>query len=170
MNKTRELKNDSTLWATPSKLVNLLDFNPDKINIKTENHANDIKVHYVRYESGGRYLTNDDLDGYFDFSHNLGHLSLLFDDDDDDDNKQNKYCQVLKDILKTINGGHGKIIKCKEIRLFDNEFPIGDVFKIKSITIVIKSLIEKNNIFYPEITLNLCSYEIEIILIKHIRI
>ena len=130
MNKTRELKNDSTLWATPSKLV---DFNPYEINIKTENHANDIKVHYVRYESGGFYLTIDDLNGYFDFSHNLGNLSLLFDDDD----KQNKYCQVWKEILKTINGGHGKIIKCKEIRLFDNEFPIGDMFKINSITIVI---------------------------------
>ena len=39
-----------------SKLVNLLDFNPDKISIKTENYANDIKVHYVRYESGGFYL------------------------------------------------------------------------------------------------------------------
>ena len=156
MNKTRELKSNSTLWATPSKLVNLLDFNPDNISIKTENHANDIKVHYVRYESGGFYLTIDDLDGYFDFSHNLGHLSLLF----DDDNKQNKYCQVWKEILKTINGGHGEIIKCKEIRLFDNKFPIGDVFKINSITIVIKSLIEKNNIFYLEIALNHCSYEI----------
>ena len=43
--------------GTPSKLVNLLDFNPEKISIKTENHANDIKVHYVRYESGGFYLT-----------------------------------------------------------------------------------------------------------------
>ena len=49
MNKTKELKIDSTLWATPSKLVNLLNFNPDKISIKTENHANDIKVHHVRY-------------------------------------------------------------------------------------------------------------------------
>ena len=101
MNKTKELKIDSTLWATPSKLVSLLDFNPDKISIKTENHVNYIKVHYVRYESGGFYLTIDDLDGYFDFSHDLGHLSLLF----DDDNKQNKYCQVWKEILKTINGG-----------------------------------------------------------------
>ena len=157
MNKTKELKIDSTLWATPSKLVNLLDFNPDKIIIKTENHANDIKVHYVRYESGGFYLTIDDLDEYFDFSHNLVHLILLF---DDDDNKQNKYCHVWKEILKTNNGGHGKIIKCKEIRLFDNDLPIGDVFKINSIIIVIGSLIEKDNIFYPEIALNHCSYEI----------
>ena len=77
MNKTRELKINGTLWATPSKLVNLLDFYPDKISIKTENHANDIKVHYVRYESDGFYLTIDDLDGYFDFSHNLGHLSYV---------------------------------------------------------------------------------------------
>ena len=86
------------------------------------------------------------MDGYFDFSHNLGHLSLLFDDDDDDDNKQNKYCQVWKEILKTINGGHGKIIKCKEIRLFANDLPIRDVF-INSITIVIESLIEKKSLF-----------------------
>ena len=85
------------------------------------------------------------MDGYFDFSHNLGHLSLLFDDDD----KQNKYCQIWKEILTTINGGHGKII--------NDDLPIGDVFKINS---VIKSLIEKDNIFYPEIALNHCSYEI----------
>ena len=62
MNKTRELKIDNTLWATPSKLVNLLDFNSDKINIKTENYANDINVHYVRYENVGFYLTIDGLD------------------------------------------------------------------------------------------------------------
>ena len=79
----------------------------------------------------------------------------------DDDNKQNKYYQVWKEILKTINGGHGKIRSCKEIRLLNNELPIGYVFKINSITIVIELLIEKNNIFYPEIVLNHCSYEIK---------
>ena len=48
MEKLRELKIHSTLWATPSKLVNLLDFKPDKISIKTEsNTKNDIKVHEV---------------------------------------------------------------------------------------------------------------------------
>ena len=31
MNKIRELKIDSTLWATPAKLVNLLDFKPEKL-------------------------------------------------------------------------------------------------------------------------------------------
>ena len=49
MGKAKELKIDSTLWATPSKSVNLLDFKPDKISIKTEsNTKNNIKVHEVR--------------------------------------------------------------------------------------------------------------------------
>ena len=32
-----ELKIDSTLWATPAKKINLLDFKPEKLSIKTEN-------------------------------------------------------------------------------------------------------------------------------------
>ena len=29
MNKVRELKIDNTLWATPAKIINLLDFKPE---------------------------------------------------------------------------------------------------------------------------------------------
>ena len=29
MNKVKELRIDSTLWATPTKLFNLLDFKPE---------------------------------------------------------------------------------------------------------------------------------------------
>ena len=48
----RELKIDSTLWATPAKIINLLDFKPEKLSIKKENNDNiDIKVHQVRYEN-----------------------------------------------------------------------------------------------------------------------
>ena len=61
------------------KIDNLLEFKPDKINIKTEsNTKNHIKVHHVKYEDGGFYLVFDNLKGYFDFSHNVGHLNMLF--------------------------------------------------------------------------------------------
>ena len=157
MDKVKELKIDSTLWATPSKLVNLLEFKPDKISIKTEsNTKNDIKVHKVRYENGGFYLIIDNLEGHFYFSNNVGSFNMLFVDND----QKNKYYQVWKEILKIINGGHGELKSCKEIRLFYDDLPIGQVFKIHSITIVISSLIEKDNKFYPEISLNHCSYEI----------
>ena len=33
----RELKIDSILWATPAKIINLLDFKPEKLSINTNN-------------------------------------------------------------------------------------------------------------------------------------
>ena len=143
MNKVKELRINSTLWATPARLVNLPDFKPEKLSIETESNANnDIKVHNVRYENGGFYLTIDNLRSYFNFSNNLGTLTMLF----DDINQQNKYHQVWKDIFKIINAGHGELKLHDKIILFDNDLPIEHVFKIPSITIVIMSLIEKNNI------------------------
>ena len=68
--RIKELKIDSTLWRTPGKLVNLLDFKPEKLSIKTEN-TNDIKVHQVRYENGGFYLTIDNIKGHFSFNANI---------------------------------------------------------------------------------------------------
>ena len=61
MNEVKKLKIDSTLWAKPAKLVNLLDFKPEKLeSIKTENDESiTIITHQVRYENGGFYLTID---------------------------------------------------------------------------------------------------------------
>ena len=158
MGKVKELKNDNTLWATPSKLVNLFDFKPEKIRIKTEsNTRNDIKVHKIRYGNGGFYLIIDNLEGYFDFSNNVRCLKILFVNND----QQNKYYRVWKEILKIVNGGHGELKSCKKIRLFYDDLLIEHVFRIHSMTIVIKSLIGKGNKFYPEILLNHCSYEIK---------
>ena len=157
MNIIKELRIDSTLWATPSKLVNLFDFKPEKLSIETKSNANnDIKVHHVKYENGGFFLTMDNLRGYFNFSNNLGILNMLFPDND----QQHKYHQVWKEIFKIINGGQGELKLHEKIRLFDNDLPIEHVFKIPSITIVIKLLFEKNNKFYLEISLNHCLYEI----------
>ena len=82
---------------------------------------------------------------------------MLFSDND----QQEKYHQVWKEILKIINGGHGELKIREKIRLFDNDLPIEHVFKISKITIVIRSLIEKNNKFYLELPLNHCFYEIK---------
>ena len=71
MNKIRELKIDSTLWATPARLVNLIDFKPEILSIETKsNTTNNKKVHNVRYENGGFYLTIDNKRGYFNFNKN----------------------------------------------------------------------------------------------------
>ena len=157
MNKVRELKIDSTLWATPVKLVNLLDFKPGKLSIKTENNDNiDIKIHQVRYENGGFYLTIDNIKGYFSFSDNINVLSMIFSNND----QKNKYHQVWKEIFKIVDNENGELKIHEKFGLFDNDMITKKIIKISSMTIVIKSLIEKNNKFYLELALNHCLYEI----------
>ena len=141
MNKVRELKIDSTLWATPAKLVNLLDFKPEKLSIKTENNDNiDVKIHQVRYENDGFYLTIDNIKGYFSFNDNINVLSMIFSNDD----QKTKYHQVWKEIFKIVDNENGELKIHEKIGLFDNDMITEKIIKISSITINIKSLIEKN--------------------------
>ena len=94
MNKVRELKIDNTLWATPTKIMNLLDFKPEKLSIKTENDkTSTIIAHQVRHENGGFYLTIDNIKGYFSFINNNVVLDMIFSNDD----KKSKYHQVWKE-------------------------------------------------------------------------
>ena len=160
MSKKRELKIDSTLWATPSKLINLLDFIPNKLSVQTQSNAkSNINVHYIEYDNGGFYLVIDNLRGYFDFSNNAGYLNMLFVNND----QKMRYNQVWTEILKLINGADEKseLKSDTEIRLFSiDDLPAGYVFKVHSMTVVVRSIVEKDNKFYPQISLNHCSYEV----------
>ena len=72
-----------------------------------------------------------------------------------------KYHQVWKEIVKLVNGGIGEIKDSTQIRLFSIvDLPLGYVSKIHSIAIVVRSVVEKDNKFYPQISLNHCSYEV----------
>ena len=75
------------------------------------------------------------------------------------DDQKNKYHQVWKEIFKKVNDENGELILHEKIRLIDSNFPIEKIFKVHSITIVIKSLIEKDK-FYLELSLNRCLFEL----------
>ena len=161
--RIKELKIDGTLWTDPKRIINLLDLDPKKLSIYTELNSisNDasskdlIEVCEVRYDDGGFYLVIDDIKGYFNVDDNVGSiLNMILTDD-----QKNKYHQVWKDIFKNVNDGNGELKLHEKIRLIDSNFPIEQIFKIHSITIVIKSLIEKDNKFYLELALNRCLFE-----------
>ena len=129
-NNIRELKIDSTLWATPAKIINLLDFKPEKLSIEKENNGNiNIKVHQVRYENGGFYLTIDNIKSYFSFSDNNIVLNMIFSNDD----QKNKYHQVWKEIFKTarctVNNENGELKIHEKIRLFDSDMLTDKIIK-----------------------------------------
>ena len=165
MNEVKELKIDSTLFAKPAKLVNLLDFKPEKLSIKTENNKLIMTIiHQVRYENGGFYLAIDNLKGYFGFIDNSTTnvvLNMIFSNDD----QKNKYHQVWKEIFKIVDNGNGELKLHEKIVLSDSDISTDEIIKISSITIVvsitivIKSLIEKDNKFYLELALNHLSYQ-----------
>ena len=160
MNKVKELKIDSTLWATPAKLVNLLDFKPEKLSIKTENDKlSTIITHQVRYENGGFYLTIHNIKGYFNLLTNSTAnviLNMIFSNDD----QKNKYHQVCKEIFKIVDNGNGELELHEKIVLSDGDIHTDKIIKILSVTIVIKSLLEKDNKFYLELSLNHCLYKL----------
>ena len=163
--RIKELKIGSTLWTDPKRIINLHDFDPKKLGTYTELNSisntpdassNDlIEVYEVRYDDGGFYLVIDDIKGYFNIDDNVGSiLSMILTDD-----QKNRYHQVWKEIFKKVNDGNGELILHEKIRLIDSNFPIEKIFKIHSITIVIKSLIKKDNKFYLELALNRCLFE-----------
>ena len=154
--RIKELKIDSTLWTTPKRIINLLNFDPKKLSIYTELNSISntpdasskdlIEVYDVRYDDGGFYLVIDDIKGYFNVDDNVGSiLNIILTDD--------------PEIFKNVNDGNGELMLHEKIRLIDSNFPIEKIFKIHSITIVIKSLIEKDNKFYLELALNRCLFE-----------
>ena len=154
--RIKELKIDSTLWADPKRIINLLEFDPKKLSIYTDASSKDlIEVYEVRYDNGGFYLVIDDIKGCFNVDDNVGSiLNLILTDD-----QENKNHQVWKEIFKKVDDGNGELIFHEKIRLIDSNFPIEKIFKIHSKTIVIKSLIEKDNKFYLELALNRCLFE-----------
>ena len=154
--RIEELRIFSTLWVTPAKLVNLLDFKPEKLSIKTENDKlSTIITHQVRYENGGFYLTIDNIKGYFSLINNNVVLNMIFSNDD----QKNKYHQVWKEIFKIVDNGNGALKLHEKIVSSNNDIPNDEIIKILSVTFVIMSLLEKDNKFYLELALNHLSYQ-----------
>ena len=146
------------------KIINLLDFKPEKLSIKTENdESSTIVVHQVRYENDGFYLTIDNIKDCFSFSNNIVLLDMIFSNDD----QKSKYHQVWKEIFKFLKflkvrskePGNEELKIHEKVVLFDSDIPTDKIIKIPSITIVIKSLLKKKKI-YLELSLNHLSYEL----------
>ena len=80
---------------------------------------------------------------------------MIFSNDD----HKNKYHQVWKETFKIVDNGNGELkLHEKKNVLSDSYVPTDEIIKISSVTIVIKSLLEKDNKFYLELALNYLPY------------
>ena len=98
----------------------------------------------------------DDLERYFNFNNGIGYLEIMFKDAE----QERLYDRIRDQIIDNADKNGGIIKDIKKIRLNGDELPLGDKFKINNVTIVIKALVKKNDISYPQISLNNCTYEV----------
>ena len=140
----------------PVEIVNVRDVVLIKLSVRAEYDAKyDLTDYVVENDGGGFWLVIDDLKGYFDFNDGVGFLKLLFKSKE----QETLYDQVWKQII-SITGSSGMIKGSAKIRLNSDGLPVGREFKIDTVTVVVKMVVEINNKFYPQISLNYCSYEV----------
>ena len=142
------------MWKDATELVNLRDFISSKLTIKTQYNAKyNLTDYYLEYNGGGFWLVIDDLKGYYDFSNGVNYLNLLFKSEE----QKTQYDRLWEEIV-SISGSSGLIKDSAKIGLNSDDSPLGHEFKINTVTIVVMMVVEKDK-FYPQISLNYCSYD-----------
>ena len=157
MSKTKELSIDSSLWKDAVEVVDLKNLVLDKINIVHIEY--DVKYGFkdyvIEYNGRGFWLTIRELNGYFKIFDGVGYLELLL-----SDQQEAMYNEVWKKVADDAGRGKAFFKDAKKFILYSDDLPIDREFVINKITIVIKSVIEWKSVFYPQISLNYCSYEV----------
>ena len=92
---------------------------------------------------------------YFSFNNGTGYLELLFESNE----QETMYDKVWKRIVHAI-GRSGVVKDNKKVRLHSNDLPVNREFLINKLIIVVKSVVEWSGAFYPQISLNYCSYDV----------
>ena len=157
MSKTKELSIDSMLWVDALKIVDLKDVVLSKLNVNSGEYDDryDLTDYVIEYNGGGFWLAISDLKGYFSFNNDTGYLELLFESNE----QETMYDKVWKRIVHAI-GRSGSVKDNKKVRLHSNDLPINREFLINKLIIVVKSVVEWSGAFYPQISLNYCSYDV----------
>ena len=157
MSKTKELSIDSSLWKDAIEVVELKNLMLDKINIV--NIEYDVKYGFkdyvIEYNGGGFWLTINELKGYFKIIDRVGYLELLL-----GDQQEAMYDEVWKSTAKDTGRSNALVKDASKFIVHADDLSIDREFVIYRITIVIKSVVEWKGVFYPQISLNYCSYEV----------
>ena len=74
------IKIKDLLFTYHARLVNILDFNPEKLSVEKVCAINDEleRIYYVKYDKDPFYLVIDDLKGYFKYSKEKDRKELIF--------------------------------------------------------------------------------------------
>ena len=150
----------------PTKMINIWDFDPKKLEIHKEG-SDDIGIYYIRYDVDPFYLTIDDVYGYFEENDENGskYLNLVFCNEDQDVTylKYMKLWEEIKDSINTVAfNKFSDFNKDYRVIRFDSDdtLPLKETIKIRSLTIISRSVLESDGGYYLQIFLDDCLCEL----------
>ena len=161
------IKIKDPLFTYHARLVNIHDFNPEKLSIEKVCAINDELEHiyYVKYNNNSFYLVIDNLKGYFKYSKEEDEKKLKY--IIEDQMKKKIYNQIWDKIKELINSVDDVDFRCSDyfrdhdVMRFDTDdtLPLDTMVNIYSMTIFIRSVYSNYcDRFYPQIHLANCIY------------
>ena len=171
---TKQLNIKNRTYYFYDDLINLKDFDPKLLKLDKKSF-NDIFMYYIGYATkkpeyninsvNPLYLLIGELDGSAE-EEEEGSKYLNISRTDSNNELLKKYADVwsgIKDQIKKINDSqvndYGKDymkIKCNS----DNDLPLNKILKFCILTIIIRTIFEKDDKYYSQIFLDDCLYEI----------
>ena len=142
------IKIKNPLFTYDARLVNILDFNPEKLSIKKVCSINDEleRVYYVKYNNNSFYLVIDNLKGYFKYSKEKDRKKLEFIIKDQKQAKiYNQIWNKIKELINNVDGVNFEFsdyFKDRGVLRFgtDDTLTLDAMVSIYSMTIVIRSV------------------------------
>ena len=145
----------------------------------------DFCIHYIEYDNHVFYLVLDNLKGFIEVNDGRKYLTMIFSSDASETSRANKvnevrdasetsrvnkvsddqklmYDNVWEGIKKDIDNGVDDFSKDYGVIMFDSVDDVVGMVSISSMTVIIRSVLCKDNCFYPQIHLNYCSYDVKV--------
>ena len=155
------------LFTYHARLVNVLDFNPEKLSIEKVCAINDEleHVYYVKYNNNTFYLIIDNLKGYFKYSKEEHEKKLKFIIEDQMKKKiYNQMWDKIKELINSVddvNFRFSDYFRDRGVIRFDTDdtLPLDTMVNIYSMKIIIRSVYSNYyDRFCPQIHLANCIY------------
>ena len=153
-------------------MINIKNFDSNLIKIDEKSYKN-IDIYYIGYipmndhlnihSVNPLYLIINEVDGYIEESN--GNEYLIFASTDKNKEVLTKYTELwnkIKNLIKIIDDKPDKYGKdLKKIKFdSDDNLPSNKLVKLHNLTIIVRSVFQKNSKYYPQFFLHECLYEL----------
>ena len=148
--KSLSIKNSGTYYP-PVKLVNLMEFNPEKLGINVVG-SDELSIYYITYDNDPFYLVVDDVRGFIEENSGAKYVTYSF-------RNKNYVCDNLWKEIKKLCGVVNDFDKDYNVIMFESDDDVSGMINISSMTIIVKAIFKDGANYFPQVCLSYCKYE-----------